>query len=303
VSTILKALKKIEEEAPAADQDQLIKHGVDSRVAVKRRIRKNWSWNRWTKIALGVLLLLVTIAWMLTVLRPPNKSRHPIPDIKTESHPVPPTPATTTAKADKTAPKTAMGPQPVTETKPAPRQPTNPQSRTASTATQTATVHQPTKKTAPRAPKTVTQAPVIQPPPASKSAASKKAAPAAVTPHPRTASPPLPPKTAPPKESVAVKTPKTKETAPVATKKKPTPKAAPAPTQRTRPDAPEMKDGKLKLQAVSWSEEASSSLAVINDQIVREGQTVDGHVVVSIGKDDVIVREGGRHWKVVFGKK
>jgi hypothetical protein len=64
-----------------------------------------------------------------------------------------------------------------------------------------------------------------------------------------------------------------------------------------------MKDGKLKLQAVSWSEKPEGSIAVINDKIVREGQTVEGFVVVSIGTDDVIVRDGGRHWKVVFGIK
>lgn len=60
-------------------------------------------------------------------------------------------------------------------------------------------------------------------------------------------------------------------------------------------------DSKLKLQALAWSDNVSKRIAVINGRIVREGESVDGYRVVEIRKDVVVVNEGGKSWLLVFG--
>jgi hypothetical protein len=59
-------------------------------------------------------------------------------------------------------------------------------------------------------------------------------------------------------------------------------------------------NSQLKLQAIAWSDDAARRMAVINNQIVREGQTVDGFSINSIRKDDVIVYDGTRSWRLEF---
>lgn len=92
---------------------------------------------------------------------------------------------------------------------------------------------------------------------------------------------------------------------------KPTKAAAPPPAASARPakqkstpnvKAQRLTDGRLKVQAIAWSPDAQERMAVINNRIVREGHTVDGFTVLVIGKDDVVVKEGDRNWRVVFGR-
>jgi len=61
--------------------------------------------------------------------------------------------------------------------------------------------------------------------------------------------------------------------------------------------------GKLTLQAISWAQNSSGRMAVINGQIVREGGAVDGFTVTDIGPDEVVVRKGTEDWRLIFGLK
>ena len=62
-------------------------------------------------------------------------------------------------------------------------------------------------------------------------------------------------------------------------------------------------DAKLKLQALAWFSEASKRMAVINSHIVREGGSVDGYQVTQIRRQDVVVSDGKKSWRVEFGLK
>jgi hypothetical protein len=72
--------------------------------------------------------------------------------------------------------------------------------------------------------------------------------------------------------------------------------------RRPQPLIP-IKDTGLILQAISWDKNSENRIVVINNHIVREGETVDGFLVTLIGKDDVLVREGGNEWKLMFRLK
>jgi hypothetical protein len=56
----------------------------------------------------------------------------------------------------------------------------------------------------------------------------------------------------------------------------------------------------LTLQAIAWDPDARKRFAVINNQIVRQGQSVDGKVVERIAEDEIIVAQGGKRWKIEF---
>jgi hypothetical protein len=64
-----------------------------------------------------------------------------------------------------------------------------------------------------------------------------------------------------------------------------------------------MDDSKLKLQALAWFSDASKRMAVINSRIVREGGSVDGYQVTQIRRQDVVVNDGKKSWRLVFGLK
>ena len=64
-----------------------------------------------------------------------------------------------------------------------------------------------------------------------------------------------------------------------------------------------LEDSKLKLQAISWSENPDNRIAVINGSIMREGELIEGYRIIQIGPDDVVVRAGQNERKLVFGFK
>ncbi len=61
-------------------------------------------------------------------------------------------------------------------------------------------------------------------------------------------------------------------------------------------------DGRLHVQAIAWSSTVEDRMAVVNNHIVHEGDNVDGFVVISIRRDDVVVRENGTSYRVEFGR-
>ena len=63
-----------------------------------------------------------------------------------------------------------------------------------------------------------------------------------------------------------------------------------------------MRDSRLNLQAIAWSDNPERRIAVINNHVVREGSSFEGFYVILITKEEVIVREDGKNWKLIFGK-
>ncbi|MCP4749160.1 MAG: hypothetical protein GY874_23955 [Desulfobacteraceae bacterium] len=63
-------------------------------------------------------------------------------------------------------------------------------------------------------------------------------------------------------------------------------------------------DSRFRIHAIAWSADADRRIAVINSNIVREGNKVLDYTLISIGKDEVYFkdREGGI-WKMQFGRK
>jgi hypothetical protein len=62
-------------------------------------------------------------------------------------------------------------------------------------------------------------------------------------------------------------------------------------------------DSKLKLQALAWFDDASKRMVVINSHIVREGGNVEGYQVTQIRRQDVVVSDGKKSWRLEFALK
>lgn len=62
-------------------------------------------------------------------------------------------------------------------------------------------------------------------------------------------------------------------------------------------------DSKLKLQALAWFNDASKRMVVINGHIVREGGSVEGYQVTQIRRQDVVVSDGKKSWRLEFALK
>ena len=74
-------------------------------------------------------------------------------------------------------------------------------------------------------------------------------------------------------------------------------------TASTARTYPRLDNAKLKLQAIAWSSVAAERIAVINDRIVREGESVEGYSINQIRQEDVVVNDGARSWQLEFGLK
>jgi hypothetical protein len=59
----------------------------------------------------------------------------------------------------------------------------------------------------------------------------------------------------------------------------------------------------LHLQAIAWSSDPGSRIAVINGQVLREGGSVERVLVTHIGKNEVIFKKQGEEWKQLFRLK
>ena len=56
----------------------------------------------------------------------------------------------------------------------------------------------------------------------------------------------------------------------------------------------------LELQAISYSNSPDQRIAVINNEIIHQGQSLAGYKVVYIGPDEVVVEQGQSQWKLIF---
>jgi hypothetical protein len=57
----------------------------------------------------------------------------------------------------------------------------------------------------------------------------------------------------------------------------------------------------IELQAIAWSNDPKSRLAVINGRILRERESIDNVIVMHIGRDEVIFKKGREEWTQMFG--
>jgi Type II secretion system protein B len=60
-------------------------------------------------------------------------------------------------------------------------------------------------------------------------------------------------------------------------------------------------DTNIEIQAIAWSKNPKSRLAVINGLILREGESIDNVMVVDIGRDAVVFEKDRDEWKQLFG--
>lgn len=56
----------------------------------------------------------------------------------------------------------------------------------------------------------------------------------------------------------------------------------------------------LKLQAIAWSSDSKKRIAVVNGRILREGNSIEGALIIRIDKNDVSFQKGGEQWKQKF---
>ncbi|MEJ2727399.1 MAG: general secretion pathway protein GspB [Deltaproteobacteria bacterium] len=92
---------------------------------------------------------------------------------------------------------------------------------------------------------------------------------------------------------------------PVKRETRPAPVAAPAKESPTRVERSyrRLDDSKLDLQAIAWSKDARRRIAVINGHIVHEGESVEGFLVNQIRQEDVVVNDGTASWQLELGLK
>lgn len=81
------------------------------------------------------------------------------------------------------------------------------------------------------------------------------------------------------------------------------PAARPAPGRSPEDGLSRLEESKLKVMAIAWADDPARRLAVVNGHIVKEGESVEGYNVIQIRKDDIIVNDGGRSWRVELNLK
>jgi len=79
--------------------------------------------------------------------------------------------------------------------------------------------------------------------------------------------------------------------------------ARPAPGRPPEDSLSRLEESKLKVMAIAWADDPARRLAVVNGHIVKEGESVEGYNVMQIRKDDIIVNDGGRSWRVELNLK
>lgn len=70
------------------------------------------------------------------------------------------------------------------------------------------------------------------------------------------------------------------------------------PSQQPGRQLPVLREDSLELHAIAWSRDPVQRMAVVNEQIVREGGSFSGYTVVRIDADEIIVRKGQDEWRM-----
>ena len=264
MSTILKALKRIDQTTPPPEDLQSWPPRIDTKKAVKGRLYRIWLYR---KVVLALLVAVIVIAagllaysqkhLLLSKIGLQNRSAKPPvfqANIEPPARPANrPAPRQTIPLNRRKAPSriesgrdSASAQQPSAELR---REPLGQKNKTNRMTTSTPQTRAP--ETAPPAKSGPSHKPVAT----AKSSDQRKTRPPAI---------------APAKKSRAVRS-----------------------YQR-------LENSKLKLQAIAWSNAAAQRIAVINDRIVREGESVEGFSINQIRQEDVIVNDGTQSWQLEF---
>ncbi len=75
----------------------------------------------------------------------------------------------------------------------------------------------------------------------------------------------------------------------------------PKPAALKQPDTlKQVLDSELELQAIAWSIDPNERIAVINGQIVKEGESIEEFFIVRISSESVVVKRGAKEWELIF---
>ncbi|MEE4313573.1 MAG: general secretion pathway protein GspB [Desulfofustis sp.] len=269
MSSILKALKKIDETSRSSDNGHPWPQ-PGARDAISRNIKKRWLVRQLTTYALvaACLISLVVLLYWRQTGRPPQRQ----------------------AAATKPAPAaTEQVHRAKIERPPAPGS----QPDSAGRQMRPATRSEPIDKPAPAAMKTESN---MRKAPAE--AAARNITEDARIPEPRK---PLPKRSMKAETKVEPQAVARKDRRDAA----PTPVSGSAKASRIdkAPEYSRLQNSDLVLQAIAWSPEPDNRIAVINGSIVREGETIDGFTLEQIRPDDIVLNDGGKRWQLEFGLK
>jgi hypothetical protein len=266
LSTILKALKRIDQSTPPPDDLQAWPPKIDTQKTVKARIQKIWLYR---KVYLALMLTVVLIAagwlaysqknWLASRILPQNTS---------------PKAPVYQAKIDKGSDESRSA---VPQKKP-PLKRQNARSAIKS-GRQPAGADQPSRR--------------FPPAPASQKSQINRIFPSSGKTRPPTA------------KSSTSRLPVTDSAKTVQRGTRSSPAAAPTKKSSSRVvrSYRRLDDSKLDLQAIAWSKDAKRRIAVINGHIVREGESVEGFLVNQIRQEDVVVNDGTASWQLELGLK
>ena len=281
MSSILKALKRVEAESPSPQPYQSLSRPIDAEQVLNSNIRKRWQSRRFVYLLLflavvggGVAVVFSQrelLSARFTFLLPSDSPAGEAADAKQ--------PGVYRAKIPTASARTAPRPNKTGRIPAMQAKRTTPAVRDKKIQPRTLTD---TRQRTDRI-ETATRKGDSSPMPRTARSATAQKSPKRVS---------APPKTDFPKRTAAKRDPQT--TGPAAKIPKP---VRPQPRQTYA----RITDDQLKLQAVAWANEAARRLAVINDRIVHEGESVDGYQIVKIRQEDVILKRGGKSWRLEFG--
>ena len=280
MSSILKALKRIEGQSPPPKSFPALPDSADAKQAVNSRASRRWLLRRFITVGL-VLLVIVGIAILVF------QRRQYLGSII-----FPAGSPTTEQEKNKTAvekskifrakiPSTTVKQVPK---KPEPTRPAGQQTKRLTAKPKTQKFRTNTNRSKPRATVTLPTAKTRSAPPNQE--LQNRATRNTLTPEQSARQ-----RLTPSKKSIAGK-----RTA----SRKP---AAAAPKRRKTRTYARLNDSKIKLQALAWSSDAARRMAVINGRIVREGESTDGYQINQIRQEDVVVSDGRQSWSLEFGLK
>jgi hypothetical protein len=277
LSSILKALKKIEGQSPPPQSFPGLPDSVDARQAVTSRARKRWRRRRIITVSLVLVVIAVTAVIVFQQRQFVISKIFPAGSPATKSKAAQKTPKIYKAKIAPAAVRQAAKNR-------APRRPARqslkkvvpgPKPKKLRTDTRSARSR---VKVGRQTPKPGPAIPSKQPP---NSSFSDKPFPKQSSQH----------KLIPSKKSIAGKRAASVKSAAA------TPKAKKVKTYA------KLNDSQIKLQALAWSGDAARRMAVINGRIVREGESMDGYQIDRIRQEDVILSDGKQSWSLEFGLK
>jgi len=68
-------------------------------------------------------------------------------------------------------------------------------------------------------------------------------------------------------------------------------------------DAKRLENDRMMLQAVAWAPRPEKRMGVIDGQVVREGDNANGYTVVKIRKQNIILQRDGQYFRLEFQRR